>query len=266
MRLLMTILVAVMVIGSVGFMLTEKVSLGDALYFTVVTVATVGYGDITPTNGWSKALAAMLIIVGVGTFASVLSNTVEMMVARREEASRIEKVHMVISIFFTEAGSRLMHLLAPAAADRAKLHKMLAINNDWDDRAFNEAEKQLAGASYALDHEKLDLGELAALLQRERDFLLRLLENPMVFEDERFTDVLWSVFHLTDELACRRDLNDLPPSDRKHLAGDAERVFGPLVLEWLAYVRHLKGRYPYLYSLTARMNPFKPKCSAVVEK
>jgi len=40
-----------MVFGTVGFMIIEKRSLVDSAYFVIVTMATVGYGDIYPTTG-----------------------------------------------------------------------------------------------------------------------------------------------------------------------------------------------------------------------
>jgi len=36
------------------------------------------------------------------------------------------------------------------------------------------------------------------------------------------------------------------------------------VREWLAYVQHLKKNYPYMYSLSVRLNPFNPEASPVI--
>ena len=38
-----------------------------------------------------------------------------------------------------------------------------------------------------------------------------------------------------------------------------------LIAEWLAYMRHLKKNYPYLFSLALRTNPFDPQASAVID-
>ena len=82
------------------------------------------------------------------------------------------------------------------------------------------------------------------------------MENPNLLEHESFTNLLWSVFHLTEELIHRRNLKDLPESDYQHLAGDIKRVYHLLILEWLDYMKHLKNNYPYLFSLAIRTNPF----------
>jgi hypothetical protein len=76
-------------------------------------------------------------------------------------------------------------------------------------------------------------------------------------EHERFTDLLWAVSHLEEELAARRSLEGLPPSDLAHLAGDAERAYGRLLAQWLEYMIHLQRFYPYLFSFAARTNPLR---------
>lgn len=43
----------------------------DALYFSVVTVATVGYGDFTPQTAWGKVFTIVYLAVGVGLFVAL---------------------------------------------------------------------------------------------------------------------------------------------------------------------------------------------------
>jgi len=69
---------------------------------------------------------------------------------------------------------------------------------------------------YKLFYEKNDpeaiqfLETLRRVLVSERAFLLRLLENPNLLEQEAFTEQLRAVFHLADELQYRTDLAHLP--------------------------------------------------------
>ncbi|MDP2930095.1 MAG: hypothetical protein Q8N56_00595 [bacterium] len=106
--------------------------------------------------------------------------------------------------------------------------------------------------------------DLRTYLTQKRSFLLGLLENPNLLENERFTDLLWATFHVTEELEARASFENLPPSDRAHIAGDIERMYSRLVVEWIAYVEHLKTRYPYLFSLLLRTHPFQENPSAVI--
>lgn len=53
--------------GVVGFKLIEQLSWTDAVYLTVATIATVGYGDIVPVTASGKVFTASLIVLGVGS-------------------------------------------------------------------------------------------------------------------------------------------------------------------------------------------------------
>jgi len=107
--------------------------------------------------------------------------------------------------------------------------------------------------------------KLRTLLTGKRVFLLGLLENPNLLEQEAFTDLLWSVFHLTEELSVRGDLKCLTDADGKHIADDIKRAYAILIIEWLAYMKHLKHDYPYLFSFAVRTNPFDLNASPVVK-
>jgi len=115
-----------------------------------------------------------------------------------------------------------------------------------------------------VESQKGDLENLKNFLLEKRAFLLGLLENPNLLEHESFTELLWAVFHLTEELAFRIDLKQLPKTDVQHLSGDIRRAYVLLISEWLAYMKHLRDSYPYLFSLAARMNPFDPHASPIV--
>jgi len=56
----------------------------------------------------------------------------------------------------------------------------------------------------------------------------------------------------------------LPDSDLDHLSGDIRRAYGLILIEWVAYMRHLHSDYPYLFSLALRTSPFDPRADAVV--
>ena len=104
-------MLGILVLGTVGFTLAEDLPLYDAVYFSIVTVTTVGYGDISPHTPLGKVLAIFLILGGVGTFMGVVANFTEMLLSRREKAARELKLYMVEGIFFSELGSDLLHLL-----------------------------------------------------------------------------------------------------------------------------------------------------------
>jgi hypothetical protein len=64
-----------------------------------------------------------------------------------------------------------------------------------------------------------------------------------------------------EELSVRENVTNLTLPDREHLNGDLKRAYVILIAEWLAYLKHLKHEYPYLFSLAVRMNPFDVNAS-----
>jgi len=65
-RLAFSALLITLIIGTVGLMLTEHLSLSQAIYLTVQTVTTVGYGDIVVHSNFGRVFLVFLMLVGVG--------------------------------------------------------------------------------------------------------------------------------------------------------------------------------------------------------
>jgi hypothetical protein len=189
---------------------------------------------------------------------------IDRLLNEREKRVKLKKLNMVIGAFFSEVGIHLLKSFYDFASPDEQIRKDLVDNNDWSNKAFSDMSKRLKRYDYHLDSQKSDLEKLRGLLLGKRDFLLALLENPNLLEHESFTELLWAVFHLTEELAFRDHLRELPNSDVQHLASDIKRAYSLLIAEWLAYMRHLRDNYPYLFSLAVRMNPFDAKASPIV--
>ncbi|MGN5653253.1 potassium channel family protein [Bacillus sp. Brlt_9] len=56
----------VVILGTLGFMVIEEISLFQAFWMTMITVLTVGYGDAVPVTQVGKVFALLIIPVGVG--------------------------------------------------------------------------------------------------------------------------------------------------------------------------------------------------------
>jgi hypothetical protein len=116
----------------------------------------------------------------------------------------------------------------------------------------------------SIDIKELDLHDLRRFLIDNRKFQLRLVENPVLLEHEHFSELLRSVYHVTEELIARIELKNMPYEDEAHIKTDIERAYRLLIKEWFFYIIHLRNEYPYLFSFSTRMNPFNPNASAII--
>jgi hypothetical protein len=189
---------------------------------------------------------------------------IETAISEREKSILIEKLNMVIGVFFSEVGTDLLHTIKYLDPENHKLREILLISQNWSENDFLDAENKIKDFHHRLEIDEHDMAsikflqDLKTFLVDKRRFLLALLENPNLLEHETFTELLRAVFHLMDELDHREDLTQLPSADYLHLSSDTARAYGLLIHEWLKYMQHLMKNYPYLFSLAVRMNPFDP--------
>lgn len=194
-------------------------------------------------------------------YIMVVTLTLEQILKERERQTLRRKLNMVIGVFFSEVGTRLFRELAGYLVRNDVLRASLQVSQQWQERDFSEALALLHRLDVTLDCGDRDKEGLKSFLVGKRDFMVGLLENQNLLEHEEFTDLLWAVFHLVEELDARESLDNMPKADIDHLNGDMKRVFGHLAREWVLYMLHLKQDYPYLFSLAVRMNPMADQVS-----
>ncbi len=108
-RLPAILLVFALLYGTAGYVVLEGFGLLDALYMTVTTLTTVGYGEVQPLSPTGRAFTISVIVIGfVAVFvlisaltASLVSGQLGRRLSRRGMASRIERLrdHYVICAF-----------------------------------------------------------------------------------------------------------------------------------------------------------------------
>lgn len=262
----LVLLGVVLLVGTFGFAATESLSLSDAAYFSIVTIATARYGDIHPVAHLGKLVAGLMIITGVGTLLGVIANATELLFTKREQSARIEKLNMVIGLFFNELENRMLALFSDPDPAFSTTSADLVVTTAWSRVDSQRISRRLKDYRYQeVIVGPKELAALRELLDRSTDLLVRFLENPALLEHESFTALLQTVFHLNEELSPRHRLEGLPATDIAHLSLDITRVYRLLVRQWLRYMEHLKNNYPYLFSLALRANPFERKASVIVQ-
>jgi hypothetical protein len=71
-KLLAASALTLLVIGTVVYKLLEDWSWVDSIYFSVIAVTTVGFGDITPSTDASKIFTVVYVLVGISIVTSYL--------------------------------------------------------------------------------------------------------------------------------------------------------------------------------------------------
>ncbi|MDP3396933.1 MAG: ion channel [Methanoregula sp.] len=265
MRVYLSILICVVIVGMIGLEIFEQLSHLDALYFLIVTIATVGYGDIHPVTPAGKVLVMLIIITGVGCFVGIAAHMIESVIEERERKSRLEKLNMIIGSFFSEIGLEILKKLSEHDPSVDEIRSALVVSQDWSDADFARARSVIEKHSYTLDSCSVPIEDLYHFLMDHKAFLLSMLHNPRLLEHDSFTPLIQALYHLTDEMMARERLTNLPPADYAHLSGDFNRVYRLLVIEWLGHMQFLRHDYPFLFSLAMRQNPFDKNASVIVQ-
>ena len=80
--------VSVIATGTVFYHYFMPLKWVDAVYFSVITITTVGYGDIHPTNDITKIFTIFYVLIGVGIIAASLNIIVRTAAQRRIEKQK----------------------------------------------------------------------------------------------------------------------------------------------------------------------------------
>ena len=90
-RAIVGLAAALLVSGTVFYVIVEGWSPLDALYFSVVTLTTVGFGDFAPHTDLGKGFTIVFILAGIGIVVAFASQVVNAMVADRTERARAQR-------------------------------------------------------------------------------------------------------------------------------------------------------------------------------
>ena len=181
---------------------------------------------------------------------------IHQLLAQREKRAMLEKMNMVIGTFYSEVGIELLKIFSKFDNKVERIRNDVAAAKTLSKNQFMRLSRKLRSHDAVIESDAENLEKLKLFLSSKRDFLVRLLENPILLEHTSFTNLLWAIFHFGDELAHRKRLSKLSKADHEHINGDIKRAYLLLLGEWSNYMIHLKESYPYLFSLAIRTNPF----------
>ena len=94
------LLLSLLCVGIVGFMIISDYSLIDAIYMTVITVTTVGFGEVVPLNDQAKIFTVFLILTSIVIVGYALSIITEYILSRSDvEELKHKKMQKMIDNF-----------------------------------------------------------------------------------------------------------------------------------------------------------------------
>ncbi len=76
-------LVIIIACATAVYMLLEHMSLTDALYMTLITISTVGFGEVRPLSQAGRIFTMVLILLGVGVVTTTISNAIGIVLGPR---------------------------------------------------------------------------------------------------------------------------------------------------------------------------------------
>jgi voltage-gated potassium channel len=119
---------AVVAAGAVGMYLVEGGtnpavdSIGDALWWAIVTATTVGYGDVSPATLEGRVIAVVLMLAGIGVIG-VFTGTVASLFVEHEKTdpfaelnARLDRLERKLDSFLPPAGTTAPHVPDPGGS------------------------------------------------------------------------------------------------------------------------------------------------------
>jgi len=86
-RVLVIIMIAILLSGTAFFSFVENWSIIDSAYFCVMTIATIGYGDLAPSSSLSKIFTIIMALGGIGVFVGIVTKLAQALTQKGIERS-----------------------------------------------------------------------------------------------------------------------------------------------------------------------------------
>lgn len=254
-RIYLIIFLLVLLGSSVLVSTLEDISLFDAFYYCIVTVSTVGYGDISAHTTAGRIITLVLIISGVGTFLGVIGNATEMFVNREEHKKLDRKINILLGLLFSEIGNKLLVIIQAHDKHINSTKEVLQFGVSYQPKNYKRIKKRIDNLKIDYKIEECEFKRIYALISTNKEFLMRMLENPMLLEGEKLTELIRDIFHLYEEFTYRLKIENLSKTDILHLNQDVIKVYKGLLSTWVLYMEYLHSTYPNLHKFNTHEGP-----------
>lgn len=201
-----------------------------------------------------QELLAQLAYLPLYVFLNTI--VIEQLLKRKEKADMVRKINTVIGVFFSEIGKELIGEFIKFDLNFNNIKVKFTNDLEWTDQRIIQLRENLKKYKSKIDSRNGDLQKIKVVIDSKRQLLISFLNNPNLLEHQVFTELLFAIFHLGEEITQRREFKDLSEEDYNHLSTDIKRIYILIIFQWISYMEHLSKEYPYLYSLALKTNPF----------
>ena len=190
-------------------------------------------------------------------YVLLVTIVIEQLLERKEKDNKRLKMNVVVGVFFSEIGREMLVKLLSYDRNSIEIINSCSFIEESFNKSLKDVLKSLNRYKPQIKADADILKDLKIFMMVNKDFLMRAVQNPNLYEHESFTELILAVFHIYEELSKREALNNLPNKEYEHLSNDLDSAFIKIVYEWLYYMRNLKKEYPYLFAIELRDSPFK---------
>jgi voltage-gated potassium channel len=209
-RVALFVFLTIIPVGTIGFHFIEGWNFLDALYVSVITLATIGYGDIHPESNFGKLWAMFLAIAGLSAFAFAGQAIVQFVTSpllraarqKRQTQYAIDKLdhHYIICGMGEMVDRTVEYLLQSANARREYTRKLrYAPIDNFLDRIFGDDEhghhlwlrrplQQIAFFAIDLFHTQATILDVLVVITQDKGYAERLRDNGLLVLEGNPTD------------------------------------------------------------------------------
>lgn len=171
-----------------------------------------------------------------------------------QKKQNLKKTNVIISAFFSELGGSIVCLFSKLVKNNDELGESFNLSQ-LSKKEMKSLKKRIMSYDFIIELTADDLENLGSVLINKMPFMISMLENSSLLEHDTFTDMLWAVFHVADELQ-NRNLQRLSGAEMDHLKNDVLRAYRAILAEWIHYIKYLQKDYPFLYASAMKKSPF----------
>ena len=254
---LIVAMISLVVAVTVVFMMAEDLTPVQAFYFAVVTLSTVGYGDIYPKTSLGMILCVIMILGGVGFFMGSIGLISNAILSRRDREAAKAKAELLSEIFLRTIGIGLLERFTASNPQAERLRAKFSVTDSWSEKDFERARNDLDRADFVIDLQTIDSSEWSSFLESQSHVFLHLLGNPAISEGLSLTSVLRRTYQL--DLGLKSPDPEMSTNYTESLREYIEPVYRDLTLLWLNYMASMMREFPSAAHHVASTNPFKSR-------